>query len=137
MTRFTDDEVVQIFEELPNHQGCSSADLDDAEQAFGAAFPSIYRRLMLLDERRMLSIGWILPVRKLKDWKREAEHLLTEDRHEFQLEPHHVVFAWYDIHSFFFLPPMGVTMSRYIDSIITLAKIIGFQPKRLLPCGNS
>lgn len=107
MTSFTDDEVLQIFEDLPNHLGCSPADLDDAEQAFGAVFPKIYRRLMLLDERRMLSIGWILPIGKLKDWKHDAEHLLTEDEHEFQLEPQHVVFAWYDIHSFYFFAADG------------------------------
>ncbi|QDU43253.1 hypothetical protein Mal52_17250 [Symmachiella dynata] len=107
MTSFTDDEVLQIFEDLPNHLGCSPAELDDAEQAFGAVFPPIYRRLMLLDERRMLSIGWILPVSKLKVWKHDAEHLLTEDEHEFQLEPNHVVFAWYEIYSFYFFTAGG------------------------------
>ena len=102
MTRFTDDEVIQIFEELPNHQGCSPADLADAELQFGASFPTIYRRLMLLDERRMLSVGWILPVNKLAEWKRDAEQILNNDGHDFQLAPNHVVFAWYDIHSFYF-----------------------------------
>ncbi len=107
MTSFTDDEVLQIFEDLPNHLGCLPAELDDAEQAFGAVFPPIYRRLMLLDERRMLSIGWILPVGKLAAWKRDAEHLLKNDEHTYRLEPHHVVFAWYDIHSFYFFTADG------------------------------
>ncbi len=107
MVRFTDDEVLQLFEDLPRHRGCGLSDLEKVEDTLGVSLPPTYRRLMLLDERRMLACGYVLPVDRLPEGRRNAEELLQEDGFDFRFETNHVVFAWYEVHSFFYFEARG------------------------------
>lgn len=123
MVYFSEDEIIRIFEDLPQHRGCSPVEIEEAESIFNGALPPFYKRLMLLDEQRMVATGSIRPVSELQNVRRDAEDILREEEEliedwpVFNLSRNHVVFAWNDIYCFYYFEANGrddVPVFRYV-----------------------
>ncbi len=120
---FRDDRVIDLFRELPDHRGCSAAELDAAEADLGVCFPARYRAMMELDATRLCGAGIVAPLHRLNDFRQEADGVLIEDGHLFRLERADVVFAWDGIFAFYFFnfnadgtDDPAVKMFNYYDS---------------------
>jgi hypothetical protein len=116
-----DNQVLDIFRELPEHRGCSAAELDAVETTFGVRFPKRYREMMELDSGRLCGAGIVAPLRRLTELRQDASELLIVDGHDFRLHPDDVVFAWEEIFAFYFFRADGsddpaVMMFNYYDS---------------------
>lgn len=101
MVRFSDDEVLHIFKDLPNHVGCKELELNEIEREFQVQLPEFYRQMMLKYERRLKSAG-ISPVGHVIENTYSARALLVEDDFKYRLEDNHIVFDWNEYHSFRF-----------------------------------
>ncbi|WP_442511274.1 SMI1/KNR4 family protein [Novipirellula sp. SH528] len=115
------DQVLDVFRELPGHRGSSLAELDAVEKTLGVRLPRRYRELMELDSQRLCRAGIVASPRRLFEIRDEAKGLLVEDGYEFRLQPEDVVFAWDDIYAFYFFRADGtddpaVMMFNYYDS---------------------
>lgn len=104
---FRDDDVLQMFRELPGHRGNTKQELDDVQAQLGVSFPSVYRDMMRLDAARLVSAGIVFPIHKLKSWRDEADEQLLEDGYCFRFCPHDVVFAWEETFAFIFFRAVG------------------------------
>ena len=102
-----DDEVIDLFRELPGHRGCAAADFDDVERQFAIKLPSLYRTMMQLDAARLVSAGIVVPLDRLQERRNDANAILTEQGHLFRLGINDVVFAWDDIFVFYFFAANG------------------------------
>jgi hypothetical protein len=97
-----DDQVIDIFRELPGHRGCKAEELDDVEHRFGIKLPMLYRTMMQLDAARLASAGIVVPLNRLQESREDANAILMQDGYSFRLAPCDVVFAWVDIYAFYF-----------------------------------
>ncbi len=77
------DQVLDVFRELPDHRGCSITELDVAQAALGVCFPQRYRAMLELDAGRLCNAGIVAPLHCLNDLRHEANGLLIEDGHLF------------------------------------------------------
>lgn len=116
-----DDQVLDMFRELPSHRGCPAAELDAVETALGVVLPLRYRELMELDAERLCGAGIFAPLRHLNELRLHASQLLIEDGHAFRLERADVVFGWDDNYAFYFFKAdatddPAVKMFNYYDS---------------------
>lgn len=117
----SNDQVLDVFRDLPGHRGCSITELDDVETAFAVCFPRRYRAMMELDAGRLCDAGIVAPLNRLNELHQDADGLLNEDGHLFRLEREDVVFAWKDTYAFYFFKADGtddpaVMMFNYYDS---------------------
>lgn len=115
------DQVLDIFRELPGHRGCSKDELDAAQAQLGVTLPQRYREMMQLDAARLCGAGIVVPIRCLQELRQDAIDLLIEDDHSFRPHADDVVFAWDEIYAFYFFKADGrddppVMMFNYYDS---------------------
>lgn len=115
------DQVLDVFRELPGHRGCSKDELDAAQTQLGVALPQRYREMMQLDAGRLCGAGIVAPIRRLQELRRDVIDLLIEDGHSYRPDADDVVFAWEDIYAFYFFKADGnedppVMMFNYYDS---------------------
>jgi len=119
--RLRNDQVLDVFRELPDHRDCSNTELDVTEVALGLCYPRQYRAMMELDGGRLYDAGIVAPLHLLDELRQEAIGLLIEDGYLFSLQREDVVFAWEDIYAFYFFKADGtddpaVMMFNYYDS---------------------
>ena len=115
------DQVLDVFRELPSHRGCSKEEFDATEMHLGVLLPKRYREMMQLDAGRLCDAGIVAPIGRLQELRQDATDLLTEDGHSYRLGAEDVVFAWDDIYAFYFFKASGnddppVMMFNYYDS---------------------
>ncbi|WP_146517788.1 SMI1/KNR4 family protein [Stieleria varia] len=125
------DQVLDIFRELPGHRGCSEGELDVAESQLGVELPMRYREMMQLDAGRLCGAGIVAPIRRLQELRQDAIALLIEDGHSYRPDADDVVFAWEDIYAFYFFKADGnndppVMMFNYDDSEHDWAPVIAY-----------
>ena len=125
------DQVFDVFRELPGHRGCSENELDAAESQLGVSLPQRYREMMQLDAGRLCGAGIVAPIRRLKELRQDAIELLIEDSHTFRPHAEDVVFAWEHIYAFYFFRADGnddppVMMFNYYDSEHDWEPVIAF-----------
>lgn len=115
------DQVLDVFRELPGHRGCSKEELDAAQTQLGTTLPKRYREMMQLDAERLCGAGIVAPIRHLQKLRQDAMDLLIEDGHSYRLDPDDVVFAWDDVYAFYLFKTVGnddppIKMFNYYDS---------------------
>ncbi|MCC9603338.1 SMI1/KNR4 family protein [Stieleria sp. JC731] len=116
-----DDEILEVFRELPGHRGSSAAELDATEKLLGIKFPVQYREFMELDSNRLCIAEIAAPLSHLAKLHVCATELLERDGFEFRLQADDVVFAWDEIYAFLFFKADGSNdpatwMFNYNDS---------------------
>jgi hypothetical protein len=113
MATFSDDEVLEVFVNLPQHRGCPPTDIAEAESFVEGTLPPFYKWLMLLDEQRVIAIDDLHSVSKLQEARQNAEDVLRETEEEvedwpvLELQKKHVIFAWQGIYCFYFFEATG------------------------------
>lgn len=115
------DQVLDIFRELPGHRGCSEDELDAAESQLGVALPQRYREMMELGEARLCGAGIVAPIGRLQELRRNAIDILIDEGRSYRPDADDVVFAWDDVHAFYLFKSDGddnppVMMFNYYDS---------------------
>jgi hypothetical protein len=105
--KLSDDQVLKVFGELPDHRGTSSEELDAVERQFGVTLPAQYRTMMQLDAGRLTGAKIVLPLGSLQEHREDANQILVEDGHSFRLAATDFVFAWDDIFAFYFFTAKG------------------------------
>ena len=103
----SDEQVLEVFRELPGHRGHSSAELDTVEQQFGIKLPPQYRTAMQLGAERLVAAEIVLPLKSLEEYRGEANHILIEHGRSFRLAATDFVFAWDDIFAFYYFAASG------------------------------
>lgn len=127
-----DNQVLDIFRNLPEHRGCTPDQLQSVENNLGVLFPQFYNEMMLLDAARLASARIVAPLNQLQELRREAMSILVEDGHALRLTPQDVVFAWNDIFAFYFFKADGtvdptVMMFNYYNSDNDWKAVVAFE----------
>ena len=125
------EQVLDVFRELPGHRGCSKDEIDAAQTQLGITFPQRYREMMQLDAARLCGSGIVAPIRRLQELRQDAFDLLIEDGHSYRPDADDVVFAWEDIYAFYFFKADGnddppVMMFNYYDSEHDWAPVVAY-----------
>ena len=103
----SDQQVLEIFSELPSHRGCSSEELNAVEQQFGIKLPQQYRTMMQLDAERLVAAEIVLSLNSLRKYRDEASHILINHGRSFRLAATDFVFAWDEVYAFYFFSANG------------------------------
>lgn len=106
MPYFSPTEILQIFEDLPNHQGWDPTALDAVERQLEIQFPPIYRKLMVLGAHRIGSFwnagSMFVSPHEIIEATRSGQKIIDEEGFEFKLGPKQIVFAWDSYFPIFF-----------------------------------
>lgn len=105
MSAHTDETILAIFRDLPDHRGCDASELARAESDLEIKFPDYYRELMLFDGHRLMNTGMIIPPMQLSEYNRNAARQGDSDPTEFALPQ--LVFAVNDIEAEFAMDAVG------------------------------
>lgn len=125
------EQVLDVFRELPGHRGCSSYELDAAQTQLGVTLPQRYCEMMQLDAARLCGAGIVAPIRRLHELRQDAIDLLIGDGHSYRLDADDVVFAWDDVYAFYYFKADGnddppVMMFNYYDSAHDWAPVVAY-----------
>ena len=91
MVWIPDEDVIQIFEELPSQTGCQDAVLDYVEGQLDVVLPPVYRRLMKHCRRRLVTSGICLGPEQLVDETLGMNNDLEAESFHYRMPSRHII----------------------------------------------